>query len=1371
MRTTRERDPAKPARRGRAPTRLAPCENGSDEADLLAAAPAPSPARAVMARCPTCGRRGCLVHAPRVEPSPEPAGGAPLSLPGLPGYRVARLLGRGGFGTVIEAVREATGTRAAVKVARADVAEARAQLDREAAALRAIGPPAVPALLEVGSLPDGTPFIALELVEGPSLADRLAAAAGPLPAGELAATARALLDALVAVHAAGYAHGDLKPENVLLEGAPPRARLLDFGLSERLGEAMGARADTLAGTAEYMAPEQCLGLSPDARSDVYAAGALLFELATGRPPFFGPPSEVRHAHGNLRPPRPSSLAALPPAVEAVLLRCLAKVPADRFATASELRAALAAAFSALPEAPSGSAPQRPPPGAASGGKRKVAVLYLQSALDPVAVQAVASSLGGVVAHAAAGHVALVFDPAAGEHPVRLALRAAHGAVARRLAARALVDLATVTVLARPGGAPRYLSAAFARPASYPIESDPPGVLATAQAVDVLPGVPCSAVPGREGIALCHAEPAGAEPPTLVGWGEVPLVGRDGVLAELEELARGALRGGAPTVAALLGEPGLGKSRLAAALASRLRALVPSPDVLDLRAREAEAGAEGGALGALFRRALDLPAGAARPADGGRAALLLALPAETAEEHWPVVALALGWLAPDAPELQARAAAPGALVALTVRALGTLLRRRAALRPLCVLVDDAHLAGGAALDALEFAALAEAGAPLFACALARPDFAGSRPAWGERAARSRTLRLDPLGPAEAAELCRRLLVPAESVPARAVDLLVERTQGVPLVLVELVRSLKRDGLVRTRAQGGSHYLATDELERIPDMPVVEWLADRQLRSLPAELMPHAQLAALLGDAVAPAETAGVLEELEAAGLGPTFPLDGVAATHRLLALGLLAGHRGGRTSFKLPVVREAVARSTPDPLRQAVHEAACRHHEVPRPGPDDERLARLLRHAEALGRREQAAALGLRLAEEARARHAYLAAESLYTRTVAHLPETASRERLAALRGRGVMRYRLDRHEDSVADLAAARAVARSLGDRSAEVECLLDEATALDWTNDHERSRARFLEAAALARLPPPAQEARLQLARGRSFFRAGQWVDAAAALTSARALAERVGDEAYETLAAALLLLGHLLPHLGKVAEAEAALGQARELARARGDDHHLAVVHMNERNLLVARGDLAAALRSQEETVRLGRELGVALNEFYGEYNMAELLYQAGDLPGADVHLERALGIEARHPGVAPIRGLALLLGARRLLLAGDLAGARRRLGEFRDGLSRARAEGWQGAEAGPGEEVLADMVELATRDADDGEWERLLGRSAIHSVEQEPIEVMEVRGLAALRTGRPEAARRALEEALRLAERIPNLLAPRIRRALAGLPGAPR
>ncbi|HEX7489669.1 MAG TPA: protein kinase, partial [Anaeromyxobacteraceae bacterium] len=235
-----------------------------------------------MTRCLTCGRRVEGAHPPCAAlPTPSPAA-PPTALPEVPGYRLRGLLGHGGFAAVFAAEREPDGRQVALKVARADVPGAREQLEREAGALRAVGPPAVVALLGEGTLGDGSTFLALELVEAPSLAARLLAGGGALPPAELAPAVLATLDALAALHAAGYAHGDLKPENVLFGGDPPIARLLDLGLSERLGAAPagpGKQASgLLAGTAEYMSPEQCQGLPPDARSDVYAAGALFLEL-------------------------------------------------------------------------------------------------------------------------------------------------------------------------------------------------------------------------------------------------------------------------------------------------------------------------------------------------------------------------------------------------------------------------------------------------------------------------------------------------------------------------------------------------------------------------------------------------------------------------------------------------------------------------------------------------------------------------------------------------------------------------------------------------------------------------------------------------------------------------------------------------------------------------------------------------------------------------------------------------------------------------------------------------------------------------------------------------------------------------------------
>jgi tetratricopeptide (TPR) repeat protein len=1289
---------------------------------------------------------------PETPRDPVPADPGPSGLRSIPGYEALGLLGRGGFGEILAARRLADGRPVAVKVARVELGRAREQIRREGLALRGLGPPLVPELIEEGVLADDAPYLALERISAPSLAERLSAIGGPMEPDELREQAMALADALAALHARGWAHGDLKPGHVLL--ADGAVRLLDFGLAVRPADP-GARpvvpAGAYAGTAPYMAPEQVRGGPVDARSDVYAAGAILFEMATGRPPFEGAPGEVRQAHLALRPPRPSDLAALPDPVEEVVLRCLAKDPVSRYADGAALRGALAAAF-ARP------GPARPPsrrPGAPAVSRRLVGVLRFESGADLLSVKRASEAVGGRLAHVAAGRYAVVFEPGARDNAVRLAIDAAGAAIDAGLAPRALVDLAQATAVEGAAGA-RYVGLPD-RPEDWPRPGDPAGTLLTARAGAVVPEAAVEPLPGREGVL--RLVPAGL----AGGPARGPLLGREGVLAEILAGADAALTGPAPTVFAVTGEAGIGKTHLAGELAVRLRRHSASPEVVEVRGREVVAG-EDDTLRALLAWSLGVPA-AARPADGGRTLLATSLPAGLETDAWAPVALALGWLPADAAPLRTWRAAPAALRAAAVRAAGEALRARARTRPLCVLVDDAHLADSAALDALEYAALAEAGVPIFVCALGRPALARARPGLGERAARGRTVEMEPLGDADAAELCRRLLLPAENVPGRAVERLVARARGLPILLVELVRGLRAQGLVRQRGHDGGWYVATDELDRVPDMPLVDWLAQREMAALPEPLSAQVRLVALLGDELRREEIAGVVAELDREGAGGTIALDPEVATRRLLELRVLA-ERSGRIGFRHPLQREAVARSAAEPERRAVHRAAFRYYLLAAAIPERERLPRLAFHAEESGLRAEAASLWLRIAEDLRARHAYLEAETLHTRALDQLAADDSRGRFVALRGRGLVRYRLGRYEDAIADLVAAQGRARALRDPAGEVECLLDEATALDWMNDYARSAERVEAAVELAGPhPAPLAAARIALARGRTLLRAARWPEAAAALEAAAARAETLGDEGYETLVVGLLLLGFLLPHLGRAEEAERVLSRSLSLASARGDALHVAAALNNRRNLWVARGALDRAVDDLAGFLRIGRDLGMVGIEYLGRFNLGELLYQAADLEAAEGHVLRAVEIERRHPEVAA-RPLARLLWSRLLAHRGDLEGARRLIGEVREVEEEARRDARGGALLGPSDRILARMVELASRDGGEAEWRELCARAREESVEQEPIEVHEMWGLAALRAGRRAEAEAALREALRLAGEIPNVMGGRLGSALARL-----
>ncbi len=411
-------------------------------------------------------------------------------------------------------------------------------------------------------------------------------------------------------------------------------------------------------------------------------------------------------------------------------------------------------------------------------------------------------------------------------------------------------------------------------------------------------------------------------------------------------------------------------------------------------------------------------------------------------------------------------------------------------------------------------------------------------------------------------------------------------------------------------------------------------------------------------------------------------------------------------------------------------------------------------------------LYLQLAEQARGRHAYLDAERSYSCALESLAPNDSARRVLAQHGRGSTRYRIGRYEDAFADFAEARRLAQQIGDRQLEADILLDASTALDWTTDFVRSRELVDEAEVLAGAgTSDALRARLVLGKGRALFRSGRRAEACTALEHAVALAEKVGDEAYETLIISLVLLVLLLPDLGRIDEAERASARAVALARERGDRLHLGAALNNRRNVLIARKNVAAACDDSKSFTQIGRELGFGRGEYVGEYNLGEILYQSGQLESALEHGRRAAEIELRHPEILVGQGpLAVLLLARIETYRGRESEARRFLREVEAALLRDKENGASGALATPAEKVLLELVDLATRDSSTAEWETLLDRSGRDSVEQEPIEVAELYGTWALRRGRMDEARRAFEEAARRAARIPNIMDARVQRGLA-------
>jgi serine/threonine-protein kinase len=264
-------------------------------------------------------------------------------------YRMVEKLGEGGMGEVWRAHDTQLDRDVALKVLLADAwagETARARLVREARLASKLNHPHVCTIHEVGES-EGRAYIAMELVEGQTLSARVAQ--GALPTEDLLRLGQQVADALAHAHEHGVVHRDLKSANVVVtpEG---RAKVLDFGLAKRLsGEALEeattrtelTERGAVAGTLAYMAPEQLRGQAADARSDVWALGVMLYEMAAGRRPFQGQTGfELSSAILNQAPP--PLPAGAPGALQPVIERCLAKDPRARYQEAAEVRAALEA---------------------------------------------------------------------------------------------------------------------------------------------------------------------------------------------------------------------------------------------------------------------------------------------------------------------------------------------------------------------------------------------------------------------------------------------------------------------------------------------------------------------------------------------------------------------------------------------------------------------------------------------------------------------------------------------------------------------------------------------------------------------------------------------------------------------------------------------------------------------------------------------------------------------------------------------------------------------------------------------------------------------------------------------------------------------
>jgi Protein kinase domain len=255
------------------------------------------------------------------------------------GYVIEDTIAAGGGGTVFAAYHRTLGRRVAIKVLHAEVANSPQGLirfQREAMVVNLVKHPGIVEIYDFGQLPDGRPYFVMELLQGSDL-KRMITQRGRFSPDEMLEIVTAVCSALEAAHKAGIVHRDLKASNVHVAVDKGRyvVKLLDFGIAKLLqpDPSMGGLTQTgmRLGTASAMAPEQIRGEAIDQRVDVYALGVLIYHLLTGRYPFRGESrQEIERMNLETPPPRPSQTAAVPPAIDAVVLKCMDKRAERRY---------------------------------------------------------------------------------------------------------------------------------------------------------------------------------------------------------------------------------------------------------------------------------------------------------------------------------------------------------------------------------------------------------------------------------------------------------------------------------------------------------------------------------------------------------------------------------------------------------------------------------------------------------------------------------------------------------------------------------------------------------------------------------------------------------------------------------------------------------------------------------------------------------------------------------------------------------------------------------------------------------------------------------------------------------------------------------
>jgi hypothetical protein len=728
-------------------------------------------------------------------------------------FEIVREAGAGGMSTVYQAHDRIDGRLVALKMLEGRALDFADRFTREAKALAELTHPGIVGYIAHGDTVDGKRYLAMEWLEGEDLSERLQRTG--LTLKETLTLLRNVAESVGFAHARGIVHRDVKPSNLFLPGGfIERVKLLDFGVA-RVAESTSdlTRTGARVGTPAYMSPEQARGesqLGPTA--DVFALGCVFYQCLTGRKPFTAEDPLALVAKILLADPAPPSEVEplVPPAVDALCMRMLAKNPADRPVDGTTLARELASLEAEI----TGSgvaAPATIGPSTLTGHERRLlCVVMVRGVRSPPTVEQIRSIAEGIGARCerlSDGTIVITLSHSSGKSRAAtdLAAEAARAALAvRRVAPGARIALATGRAVMHSGRLPvgeaidrvaRLLRVEYDDEATFITNDQPPRErphvsLPSVRLDDVTAGLLDARfdVGGDEnGLSLRGERELPDATRRLLGR-PTPCVGRDAELAAIEAVYSAAVNDGEARAVLVTAPAGVGKSRLRYELTHRLTTRDSAPTLLTGRGDPVRAGAPFAILADAIRRI----AGVQDDDDLSvkRSKLRARLSRYVAHDELPRISEFVGELAgvpfPDEDSVPLRAARSDAMLMgdQMRRAFSDWLEAECHAQPVVLVLEDLHWGDPPTVNIVDAALRALRDRPFLVLALARPEVHDQFPGlWAERGIHE--VRLNELSRKASERLVRSVL--GADAPAADVARLVERAAGNAFYLEELIRA--------------------------------------------------------------------------------------------------------------------------------------------------------------------------------------------------------------------------------------------------------------------------------------------------------------------------------------------------------------------------------------------------------------------------------------------------------------------------------------------------------------------------------------------------------------------------------------------------------